>query len=76
MLDFDVDPGEDCPECGRTVRPEATSRLCHSCRVRPHEELVAYLVERIEDATDDHSVRSSISFAVRREIWGQDGDST
>lgn len=66
---YDGGPGDDCPECGRTIRSDPEIRMCHSCRVRPHEILVERLVRAIQHADSDPRIQSSIAFAVRREVW-------
>lgn len=65
---FDGRPGEQCRECGETIRRDGPYRMCHSCRVRPHLPLVAELAREVQDATDDHSVRVSIAFAIDRMV--------
>lgn len=61
--------GEECTECGQTIRPDAELRMCHSCRVRPHEALVRRITRQILYAADDHSTRTSINLAVNKRLF-------
>lgn len=65
----DREPGEDCGECGKTIRPDTDTRQCHSCRVRPHKDLVDDIVDQLTDSIEDHSTRMSVVLAVRKRMF-------
>lgn len=65
----DQEPGEDCAECGATIPADLDPPHCHSCRVRPHEDLVDSIAEDIADASEHHAVRVSIVTAVEKRLF-------
>lgn len=67
MGEISFDPGDDCRECGRTIREG--SDQCHTCRTRGHRELIDDLSDSILEAAESRAVAVSLAFEVRSEVF-------
>lgn len=69
MGEISFEEGEECRECGQRIKPDSTTRMCHTCRTRPHRDLVDELAEAAIDAADTREQALSIAFEVRSEVF-------